>query len=158
MAKQDWPPENQSEGQASLSVATAYLSTLLGAVDALDGRAMFLAAVNVALYTLFAGLIVEQVASVWVWLPGFVVLVIVLGLTWDMLRPRETRQFTPPEELLENRFRGYDDHAQAWEYVEVIRLAAEDTRKLLERKELTVRLMAVASAIHGLTLVVGALL
>ena len=158
MTQQPPGSNNPSEGMASLQVAQAHLSTLLTAVDALDSKTMFLAAVNLALFTLFAGIVFDRLSTLWWFAPPLAVLVVNLILAWFAVRPHEIQQFNDPEDLLDNRDGGFNDHNLAWAYVVSISLAATNVRNLLARKSSAVRWLAVFSGLHALTLVVCALL
>ena len=52
-------PRSDSGGMAALQVAEAHLTTLLTATDALDSKATFLLAVNVALFGVFFGAVIS---------------------------------------------------------------------------------------------------
>ena len=158
MEEEQWPPDNLSEGTASLQVAQAYLSTLLGAVEGLDNKAMFLSAINIALYTVFAGVLVRSESPIWLWLPGLVVASGILGLTWSMLRPRSVEQFPLPEMILANRDAGFGDNTLAWEYVSAIHQATLLVRELQRVKVRALRWMAYASVVHAIALISCALL
>ena len=157
MEEEQWPPDNLSEGMASLQVAQAYLATLLGAVDGLDNKAMFLSAMNIALFTVFASVLVRSESPTWLWLPGLVVLASILVLTWTMLRPRSVEQFPPPEGVLVNRDLGFTDRSLAWEYVNAIRYTATLVREVQVMKVRAVRWLAYASTTHALTLITCAI-
>ena len=151
-------PQSNSEyagGMASLQVAEAHLTTLLDASEGLDGRAMFIVALNVALFGVFFGV----VASLeWSWAaigaPGAIAATI-CALGWQTVRPRRIAQFPEPTELLKFSEQGQSDEQLAWLYVQSIEDAAEALGGIAGMKEKYVIRLAVCSAAHVIALVVS---
>lgn len=146
----------ESEGMASLQVASSHLSTLLGATDSLDGKVMFLAAVNLALFAAFIGAVVGLSLSAWLtFVPGVIACAGML-LAWLCVKPRTILQFNDPDGLLQNRVGGWTDHTLAWYYIEAVSQASGDVEREISRKGRFVRLVAFTLFLHVLALVASA--
>lgn len=152
------PELSESEGMSSLQVATAHLATLLSATDSLDNKAMFLAAVNLALFAAFVGAIVGLSLSAWAVLAPGIAVFATLILGWFCVRPRTISQFNDPAGLLQNRLGGWSDHFLAWYYVEALSEASDDVTSEVERKGKYVRIIALSSLLHVGALVISATL
>ena len=142
----------ESEGMASLQVGSAHLSTLLAATDSLDSKAMFLVALNLALYVAYVGAVVGLSLSALALLAPGVFLGTVLVLGWSCVRPRTILQFNNPAELLQNRDGAWSDHFLSWFYIEAIAEASAGVESEIERKVFLIRLIAVGSLLHGAAL------
>ncbi|MCY4617644.1 MAG: hypothetical protein OXD50_03685 [Chloroflexi bacterium] len=147
---------SESQGMASLQVASAHLATLLSATDTLDSKAMFLAAVNLALFAAFVGAIVGLSLSGWAILaPGFAVCAL-LTLGWLCVKPRTISQFNEPAGLLQNRQGGWTDHFLAWYYIEALSEASDDVVNEIERKGTYIRVIAFGTLLHVVALLISA--
>ena len=141
--------DRESDGMAALQMAQAHLSTLITATDALDSKATFLIAVNVALFGVFFGVIASAESPDWsaVAAPA-VISLLVLAVGWWTVRPREHEQFVRPSDLLRHRLGGYTDRAMAWSYVESIRRAGESVSDVIDKKAVAVQRLAVLSVLN----------
>ena len=147
---------SESEGMASLQVASSHLSTLLGATDSLDSKVMFLAAVNLALFAAFIGAVVGLSLSAWLtFVPGVIACAGML-LAWLCVKPRTILQFNDPDGLLQNRKGGWTDHILAWYYIEAVSEASGDVEREISRKGRFVRLVAFMLFLHVLAVVASA--
>lgn len=152
-AHEDSSVSLKSEGSTSLQVASSHLSTLLSATDAIDGKAMFVMAVNLAMFTAFAGAVVGLPLSLWSLLAPGLILVAVMAKGWQAAKPRSMKQFNHPEGLLENESGGYDGDTLAWAYVSAIQKAAVDVRSVIQAKRRALRWAEILSLIHLIALV-----
>ena len=124
----DAPSEQADEsggGMASLQVAQAHLSTLLGQLANLESKAMFLAAVNVAVFGIFFGAVVALEWSWWAIAPPSTTALVAAALAWVAIRPTAVKQHPAPEELLAFNAAGRSDDELAWTYVRSIAAATE---------------------------------
>ncbi len=125
---------------AALQVATSHLSTLISGSDAMDAKATFLLAVNVALFGVFFGSVLSVSDSLsepaWIALaaPGSVTFLVLLFGGWTV-RPRDFDQFIRPRDMLEqHQPGGFSDDQLAWSYVDSIADAAEKVSIVLDHK------------------------
>ena len=146
----------ESEGMASLQVAGAHLTTLLSATDALDNKAMFMGALNLALFVAFVGAVVGLALSAWAIAAPAILLCLTLGLGWWCVKPRTISQFNDPEFLLQNRGGGWTDHYLAWTYVGAIAEASSAVQSEIRRKVFLIRVMASISLLHAAALSISA--
>lgn len=107
-------------GQPALAVASAHLAELLGAIDSVNSKAMFLIGLNVASNSLFVAVIASLGQPWWSAVALVTLAVATVGVGVWLLRPRDTYQFPRPAELLRTREHGTTDDELSWEVVEVL--------------------------------------
>ncbi len=150
MSGDEKTPLHDTGGMAALQVAEAHLSTLLIATDALDSKATFILAVNVALFGLFFGAVISASdPTEWVALTGPAILstLLLLGGAWTV-RPRELNQFVRPQDLLEHIDEGFGSDQLAWSYVESIADASESVGGVLNAKATGIGLLALGTVLN----------
>lgn len=146
-------------GMASLGVSQAHLGTLLSATDGLDGRAMFLGALNLALFGVMVGVVAALDQPLWAIVPSGVVLVVAAVLTWRIVQPREIEQFPSAAELLRlYAGSGHDDDTVAWLAVEAIAWASAFAVDDLRDKARKTRWLAALSLLQAGAFVFGLLI
>ena len=127
-------------GTAALSVASSHLSTLISGADAMDAKATFIVAVNIALFGVFFGSVLSISDSMtkpdWMALvaPASVSFIVLLIGAWTV-RPRDLEQFSRPGDMLEAHMTGgFSSDQLAWSYVDSIADATEKVSAVLDKK------------------------
>lgn len=150
MAEADSEPPIDTGGMAALQVAEAHLSTLLTATDALDGKATFILAVNVALFGVFFGGVISTTdPTAWVALtaPAIVSTLLLVGGAWTVC-PRDLSQFVRPEDLLRHRTGTFTSDQLAWSYVNSIADACSSVDDVLNMKARGIGLLALGTVLN----------
>ncbi len=145
--------EGTTGGMAALQVAQAHLSTLLAATDALDSKATFIVAVNVAFFGVFLGSLVSsggsQDSTPWIAVTApAAMMLLVLLLGWLTVRPRSMAQFVRPRDLLRHQTGMYTDDQLAWSYVASIDQAIPSVTTVINDKVFGIGLLALCSVLH----------
>ena len=151
-------PRSDTGGMAALQVAEAHLTTLLTATDALDSKATFLLAVNVALFGVFFGAVISATKPTdWIALTAPAVLsTLLLVVGFWTVRPRDLSQFVRPQDLLLHKGNVFSSDQLAWSYVVSIGRACELVNEVLDVKARGIGLLAAGTALHILAIGVSA--
>ena len=152
MADEAWIED--TGGMAALQVASSHLSTLISGSDAMDAKATFLIAVNVALFGVFFGsvLSVSDPMSEPAWIalaaPGSVTFLVLMFGGWTV-RPRDFDQFIRPRDMLKrHQAGGFSSDQLAWSYVDSIADAADKVSIVLDHKASGVGWLALLTLIN----------
>lgn len=135
-------------GQPALAVASAHLAELLGAIDSVNNKAMFLIGLNVAANSLFVAVIASLSQPWWSAVAPIGLAFLAVGLGLRTLSQGEVAQFPSPAELLRLRGRGQDDDTTAWEAVSAIGLASSAALVDLQRALKWTKVLGLVTAIQ----------
>ena len=149
-----------SGGQPALVVASAHLVELLGAIDSVNNKAMFLVGLNVASNSLFVAVLAGLSQPWWAAIAPITITVICVGFGLWILWPRDISQFPSPQTLLGVRGLGIVDDELSWEIVATVAPISSESEHHLLRTSRRTSLLAVLTAIQllgviaiGLTLI-----
>ena len=119
----------------ALPIAEAHLSANLNAINAIDGRAMFLVGANIAGFGIFVGAVVALAWGLECVIAPAVLFIVAIGLgLWTLWR-RETAQFPSAEASMELLLQAdVNDDQLAWIYLRAVAEASADVDAILARK------------------------
>ena len=139
---------------AALQVASSHLSTLISGSDAMDAKATFIVAVNIALFGVFFGSVLSITEPMqkptWIALatPGGVTFLLLLFGAWTV-RPRDFDQFIRPRDMLSSHMTGeFNSDQLASSYVDTIGDATEKVSAVLDRKSSGVGWLALLTVLN----------
>lgn len=135
-------------GQPALDVASAHLVELLGAIDSVNNKAMFLIGLNVAANSLFVAVIASLSQPWWSAVGPIALAFFAVGLGLRTLSQGEVSQFPSPSELLRLRGRGLDDDTTAWEAVAALELASSAVLPELQRALRWTKVLGLVTALQ----------
>ena len=146
-------------GQPALSVASSHLAELLGAIDSVNNKAMFLIGLNVASNSLFVAVIASLSQLWWSAVGPIALALLAVGVGLGIIRQGAVPQFPSPGELLRLRGLGQDDDRTAWDAVAAINLASVAALTELRRTLKWAYLLGVLTAVQSICVaVIGAVL
>ena len=135
-------------GQPALATASAHLVELLGAIDSVNNKAMFLVGLDVASNSLFVAVIASLGQPWWSAVAPIALALLAVTIGVGILWPRDTYQFPRPWELLKARNQGIDDDVLAWEVVRVLSPIADEAVRRLAWISLWTSLLAVLTGLQ----------
>ncbi len=146
-------PLENSGGQPALATSSAHLVELLGAIDSVNNKAMFLVGLNLASNSLFVAVIASLDQPWWSAVAPVALAVAAVSIGVWILWPRDAYQFPRPSEMLRARSHGTNDDELAWEVVQVLAPIADEADRLLDWMSLWTSVLAVLTGLQLLCVI-----
>ncbi len=121
-------------GQPALAVASAHLTELIDAIDAINSKVMFMMGLNVASNSLFVAVIASLSQPWWSAIAPVILATAAVGLGLGLLRRGPIPQFPAPNDLMQIRQRRLGDDTAAWLLVATLSVASEAALAELQQR------------------------